>query len=110
MSALPPSLPVPLHELPDGTLRIVGTRVPLDTVLHFHLAGESAEAIHDSFPTVSLADVYACVAYYLQNRQEIDAYLARREQQAETMRAEIERRCPPDGLKARLLARRAASA
>lgn len=110
MSALPPSLSVPLHELPDGTLRVIGTRVPLDTVLLCHLAGDSPEAIHDSFPTVSLADVYACLAYYHRHRAEADAYLARREQQAEAMRAEIERRCPPDGFKAMLLARRVASA
>ena len=112
MSALLPSLPLPLHELPDGTLRVVGTRVPLDTVLHCHLAGESAEAIHDSFPTVSLADVYACLAYYHRHEDEVDAYLARRaaEAEAEVMRAEIERRCPQDGFKAMLLACRAASA
>ncbi len=110
MSALPPSVPVPLVELPDGTLRVVGTRVPLDTIVQCHLAGDSPEAIHDSFPTVPLADVYACLAYYHRHKAEVDEYLARREDQAEAMRAEIERRCPQDGFKAKLLARRAASA
>ena len=110
MSALPPSLPVPLHELPDGTLRVIGTRVPIDTILAFHLAGDTPEAIHEGFPTVSLADVYACLAYYYRHRQDVDSYLARRAVEADAMRAEIERRCPQDGFKAMLLARRAASA
>ncbi len=108
MSALPPSLPVPLHELPDGTLRVVGTRVPLDTVLAFHLAGDTPEAIHDGFPTVSLADVYACLAYYHRNREEVDAYLARRAIQAVELRRQIEIAFPPHAYWAKVQARRAA--
>lgn len=108
MSALPPSLPVPLVELPDGTLRVAGTRVPLDTVLLCHLAGDSPEAIHDSFPTVSLADVYACLAYYHRHRGEADAYLARRQAQAAELRRQIEAAFPPGDYWAKVRARRAA--
>ena len=108
VSALPPSVPVPLHELPDGTLRVVGTRVPLDTVLHAHRSGDPPEAIHDSFPTVSLADVYACLAYYHRHRAEADAYLARRAVEAERMVRWIEATFPQDGFRERLLARQRA--
>jgi uncharacterized protein (DUF433 family) len=108
MSALPPSLPVPLHELPDGTLRVVGTRVPLDTILLCHRAGDSPEATHDSFPTVPLADVYACLAYYHRHKVGVDGYLERRRVQAEELRRQIEAAFPPEGYKAKLLARRAA--
>ena len=107
MSALPPE-PVPLHTLPDGTLRVVGTRVPLDTILLCHLAGDSPEVIHDSFPTVSLADVYACLAYYHRHRTEADAYLARRAEQAAERIRWIEATFPQDGFRERLLARQRA--
>ena len=37
------------------------------------------EAIAQRYPTATLADIYAVVAYYLRHRQEFEAYLAERE-------------------------------
>jgi hypothetical protein len=53
-----------------------------------------------------LADVYAVIAYYLRHRTELDAYLKEREQEAQKMGEEIEQEFPPDGIRARLMARR----
>ena len=41
-------------------------------------------------PTVTLADIYAVMAYYLRHREEIEAYLDAREQRAEAVRQRIE--------------------
>lgn len=99
--------PPPLALTPEGVIRIGGTRVTLDTVVGAFLDGESAEGIVDSYPSLGLADVYATIAYYLRHRAEVDAYLARREAEAAEVRARIETAFPPEGFRARLLARQA---
>lgn len=56
----------------DGALRIVGTRVGLDSVVTHFQEGRSPEEIVHSFPTVTLAQVYGAIAYYLENQKLID--------------------------------------
>lgn len=98
---------VPIESTADGVLRVGGTRVTLDTVITAFMHGATAEGIVLRYPTLQLADVYAVISYYFQNRMEIDTYLQERQQRAEIVRAENEARFPPDGIRARLLARRA---
>lgn len=98
--------PVPLVRDDAGRLMVVGTRVPLDTLVHAFKIGRSPEAIHESFDTVSLADVYAVLAYYLRRLAEVEVYLAERERDAAVQRARIEELfAPEEGLRAKLLAR-----
>ena len=40
---------VPLTQWKDGTVRITGTRVPLDVIVNQFKLGATAEQIHDSF-------------------------------------------------------------
>lgn len=54
---------------------IAGTRVSLDSVVQAFLNGQTAESIAQSFPTLSLEQVYGAVTYYLAHRPEIDRYL-----------------------------------
>ena len=56
-------------------MRVGGTRVPIDTVLHHHKRGVSPRYIVRNFTTLTEADVYAVIAYYLQHQEEVDAYL-----------------------------------
>lgn len=67
--------PAPLAADRDGIVRVGGTRVSLDSVVSAYLAGLSAEQIIESFPALSLADVYATIGYYLHHRAEVDEYL-----------------------------------
>jgi len=53
----------------------------------------------------ALADVYQIIAHYLNHITEIDAYLAQREAIAAALKAKIEKRFDPVGVRARLLAR-----
>lgn len=52
-----------------------------------------------------LADVYAVFTYYLRHRAEVEAYLGEQERDASQIQEQIEAAYPPDGLRARLLAR-----
>jgi hypothetical protein len=68
--------------------------------------GQEPKAIAQSFPSATLADIYAVSAYYLQNKVEFDAYLQEEEEAANRLQAFIQKQWPNDGLKERLLARR----
>jgi uncharacterized protein (DUF433 family) len=59
----------------EGTWRIAGTRVSLDSVIHSFWEGATPEEICQDFPALSLAQVYEAIAYYLKHREKVDAYL-----------------------------------
>lgn len=61
----------------EGGYRIPGTRVSLDSLVYAFLNGQTAESIAQSFPVLSLEQVYGAITFYLAHRSEIDAYLAR---------------------------------
>ena len=63
----------------DGAYRITDTRVSLDSVVYAFLNGLSPESIVDSFPVLTLEQVYGAIAYFLANRAEVDAYLRQEE-------------------------------
>lgn len=88
MLAMPVALEVPLRMDQDGTIRVSDTRVTLDTLIGFYRQGESPEALHDGFPTVPLADIYAVIAYYLTHEDEVNDYLKQRDESAEHIRQE----------------------
>lgn len=97
--------PVPLITTPEGVVRISGTRVPLETVVRAFRQGATPEEIVQDFPTLSLAHVYAVLAYYLTHREAVDTYVAERAAISEQARLAHEARFDPTGIRARLLAR-----
>ncbi len=68
----------PLETSDDGTVRVAGTRITLDLVVHEYDAGSSAEDLVLRYPSVSLSDAYAVIAFVLRERAAVDAYLAGR--------------------------------
>jgi uncharacterized protein (DUF433 family) len=64
----------------DGGYWIKGTRISLDSIVYAFLAGQTPESIVQSFPTLTLRQVYGAITFYLENRELIDAYLAQGEQ------------------------------
>lgn len=90
-----PDEPIPLRVDEHGSVRVVGSRVTLDTIVGRFLCGDSAEEIFTGFPTVSLADIYSILGYYLRHRKEVDAYLAEQEAEAERVFQEIDRHQSP---------------
>jgi uncharacterized protein (DUF433 family) len=92
---------VPLHVDETGTIRVGGTRLLLDLVIHQYQQGASPEEIVSAFPVVSVADVYAAIAYYLNHQTELDAYFMEREAEGQRWREFWEARIP-DEVKQRL--------
>jgi uncharacterized protein (DUF433 family) len=56
---------------------IEGTRISLDSIVYAFQKGISPESITQSFPLLTLEQVYGAIAFYLAHRNEIDAYLVR---------------------------------
>lgn len=84
---------------------VEGTRVPIDTIIGAFQDGYTADEINDQYPTVSLAAVHQVIGYYLQNRAELDGYVAKREKKKAEIRTECEQRWPADEIVARIRAR-----
>ncbi len=70
----------------EGSYRIAGTRVSLDSVVHAFLRGQTAESIGQSFPALTLEQVYGALAFYLAHRDAIDTYLTERQADYEAQR------------------------
>jgi len=99
-------LPLPLKVDKAGVARVGGTRVTLDTVVRAFLRGATAEEIAQQYPSLSLSDVYATISYYLQNREDVEEYLAKRRKHAESVKRENQNRFDQSGIRERLLARK----
>ncbi len=104
---------IPLVLSDDGTIRLAGTRVSLDSVVHHFKLGATAEEIAQKFPPVELADVYAAITFYLTHREAVEEYLRHQEAEGDEVQARIEsasqHRERMDELRERILARRNAS-
>lgn len=97
---------IPLTSDETGTIRIGGTRITLDVFAGIFRQGATPEQIADQFPSLNLPDVYAVVTWMLRHPDELNEYLSRRHAEAAEIRAKVEALCPPDGFRARLLARK----
>ena len=68
-------MPMEYVERFESGYRVAGSRVSLDSIVYAFLRGESPEGIAESFPALTLEQVYGAVAYYLAHRDAIDRYL-----------------------------------
>jgi len=98
--------PVPLRTDEDGVVRVGGTRVTLDTIVAAFQDGATAEEIAQQYPSLTLADVYSVIGYYLRRRPEVDSYLADRQRIREEIRRQNQARNDSQGIRERLMARR----
>src|SRR3954451_13364597 len=98
---------VPLAPTADGAIRVIGTRIPIQTIIHVFNLGATAEEIVYQFPTLKLADVYSIISFYLNHKSHVDAYVAAIEAEAEKTMNTIESRFGSGAeLRSRLLARK----
>ena len=96
----------PLRMNADGVFLVAGTRVTLDTVIGAYNDGSSADEIALDYDTLSLADVHAVIGHYLRHTNEVEAYLASRLKQSESVRDKHTASATATGIRERLLARR----
>ena len=87
-------LPTPLWKDDYGVIHIANTRVTLDVVIAAYQHGATPNEINQGFPTLSLAEIYAVLAYYLSNQEQVHTYLSERDEQTELIYREIEVKRP----------------
>ena len=90
MVALEETISIPLVVTEQGTIRIKGSRVSLDSIVHHFKLGATAEQIVQSFPSLSLGDVYSSIAYYLTHRRGIETYLEQQKVAADNLQEQLE--------------------
>src|SRR5262245_63967405 len=71
-----------------GRPRIDGHRITVeDVAIWYERMGMSADEVVSAYPTLTLSDVYAALAYYFDNRERIDVEIEEGKRFAEAMRA-----------------------
>jgi len=65
----------PYVEQIEGVYRLAGTRVSLDSIVYAFWRGQAAESIAQSFPVLTLEQVYGALTFYLAHQAEVDPYL-----------------------------------
>ncbi len=73
---------------------VEGTRISLNSIIYSFLAGDSPESIAQNFPFLSLEQIYGSIAFYLANREFIDAYLKEGENEFEALRRTLRQKNP----------------
>jgi uncharacterized protein (DUF433 family) len=79
------TLPDFLTEHPFGAIRLTGSRIGLEHVLELYKNGYSAELIKEEFDHLPLAQIYKVIAFYLENRPEVEEYLRAYREKVEQM-------------------------
>jgi uncharacterized protein (DUF433 family) len=90
MMTLETTQTVPLTLTGEGTIRITGSRVSLDSIIHHYHLGATAEQIACKFQGLRLADIYAALAYYLSHREAVEEYLRRQEAKGNALQQQLE--------------------
>ena len=78
----------------DGGYWVMGTRVSLDSLVYAFREGQTAESLAQSFPVLTLEQVYGAIAYYLANREVIDVYLRQQEADFAQLAQDLRQRDP----------------
>ena len=85
------SLIVRTPDVRGGRPRIAGTGVTVRRIVQWYKLGLSPEEIPARIGHLTLAQVYAALAYYHANREEIEADLAAEKAEADRLEREAER-------------------
>ena len=73
-----------------GKACIAGHRIRvMDIVVMHERAGMSPDEIVDQFPSITLSDVHAALAYYFDHRDEIEAEFRREQEIADQMKSQF---------------------
>jgi uncharacterized protein (DUF433 family) len=80
-----------------GRACIAGHRIRVQDIVVLHeMHGMSPKEIVVQYPTITLADVHAALAYYFDNQQEITDELRKAEDWAEWVKANIPSKIPAE--------------
>ena len=96
----------PLNQGADGTIRLKGSRVTLDTLIGATKRGDTPQQIQEGFPSLPLAQICDAIAWYFNNQVEADNYLNQRTVEVEAMRRQFESRSAATALRESIRQRR----
>lgn len=96
------TLPDFLHMDANGEIRLTGNRIGLFHLVHYYGEGYSAEMLACQYPTLPLALIHKVIGFYLDHKNELDAYVAQYRVDLERQRAENPRRLDLTTLRQRL--------
>jgi uncharacterized protein (DUF433 family) len=74
----------------EGSIRIAGTRVTIESIVQGFLDGATPEEICQDFPALALAQVYDVLAFYLTHQLEVETYLKEQAQVTAEIRKSLE--------------------
>jgi len=108
-------MPLNFDQLPDflehikpSAVRVRGHRVSLEHIVDAFEAGYTAESIATFFPTIKLATIYAVIAFYLANQEDVRAYVEEGERDFEAfMKAHPSKGPTLEELRRRMVAKQA---
>jgi uncharacterized protein (DUF433 family) len=78
----------------DGGYWVAGTRVSLDSLVYGFREGHTAESLAQSFPVLTLEQVYGALTYYLAHQDVINTYLQQQEDDFAQLATTLRRRDP----------------
>lgn len=88
-------------------IRVKGTRIGIEHILYEYIyAAKTPEAIDRQFHTVTLAQIYATILYYLENKEAVRKYLGEWLEYCLKTEAEYDRNPSPFALKLRQIKER----
>jgi uncharacterized protein (DUF433 family) len=88
---------------PDD-IRLKGTRIGIETILYEYIdRALTPEQIAQTYPSLTLEQVYATILYYLQNKETISNYLKKWIEHGHKMREQQRINPPPTSEKLRQL-------
>jgi uncharacterized protein (DUF433 family) len=102
------AMPDFLTQHPDGEITVTGHRIGLYHIVQHYQEGFSPEMLACEYPTVPLAIIHKIIAYYLENRADVDNYVTACRSELDRQQAANARRINVPGLRERLKSRRAA--
>jgi uncharacterized protein (DUF433 family) len=99
------TLTTPLEVWEDGTIRVTNSRVTLDVIVRQFKTGATAEQIQEDFPSLNLREIYAVLAFYLEQSNFVEDYLKKQKAEARETVEFIEQNLPTANLRASIRAR-----
>lgn len=82
--------------LSSDDIRLRGSRIGIETILYEYIdRGCSPEEIAQTYPSLTLEQVYATILYYLQNQESVSAYLQNWVEHGRKMREQQRLNPPP---------------
>ena len=99
------TLTTPLVFWEDGTIRVANSRVTLDTIVRQFKLGATAEQIQEDFSSLNLREIYAVLAFYLEQTDYVEDYLRKQKKEAKETIEFIEKNLPTENLRASIRVR-----